>query len=88
VPVPAQTILGEYVELGDVVTPRQLGTLTRIGGLVEQERQLIVNLSAEPYDEKVLGPKTSLLDILEQFPALDIVFGQFLDLLPSMRPRQ
>ena len=36
----------------------------------------------------VTSKRVSILDLLEQFPAVDISIGDFLSMLPPMRVRQ
>jgi cytochrome P450/NADPH-cytochrome P450 reductase len=42
----------------------------------------------ETYTAEILSKGISVLDILEQYPAIDLPLGSFLLMLPSMRMRQ
>lgn len=42
----------------------------------------------ESFDASITQRRLSVLDILEEYPAIDIAFGTFLSMLPPMRPRQ
>lgn len=45
-------------------------------------------LASETYTEEILNKGVSVLDILEQYPAINLPLGAFLLMLPSMRMRQ
>ena len=40
------------------------------------------------YQEEILSKRVSILDLLEQYTFCDLSFGEFLEVLPSMRVRQ
>lgn len=42
----------------------------------------------DTYANDILAKSVSVLDILEQYPAIDLPLGSFLLMLPSMRLRQ
>jgi cytochrome P450/NADPH-cytochrome P450 reductase len=39
------------------------------------------------YQEEVLGPRKSVIDLLEEFPACPLPFNRYLEMLPPLRPR-
>ena len=43
--------------------------------------------SRKRYREDVAVPRRTLLDLMEAYPTCDLPFAEFLDLLPSLRPR-
>jgi len=44
--------------------------------------------ASETYTDEILNKGVSVLDILEQYPAINLPLGAFLLMLPSMRMRQ
>lgn len=81
-------LLGDYVELQDVATRTQIQALLpytecpperiKLAALVEDETR---------YKEEVLVRRKSLLDLLEEFPACQLPFEVYLELLSPLRPR-
>jgi cytochrome P450/NADPH-cytochrome P450 reductase len=90
--VPLLGILANRVELQDVATRVQLATLAAYAEDAT-ERQTLLALSGDSdageaqYQEQVLVPRKSVLDLLEKFPSCTPPFEVFLDLLPPLRPR-
>ena len=83
-PVTIQALLSGYVELSQPATSRDLRILQSAPGAPTAALQAL----AENYTEKVLNARLSVLDILEDHPALALPFPAYLQLLPSMRVRQ
>ena len=90
--VPLLGILANRVELQDVATRAQLATLAEYAK-DDAERQTLRALGggAEAgeagYQEQVLAPRKSVLDLLDDFPSCAPPFEVFLELLPPLRPR-
>ena len=91
-PIPVRRILSDYVELQAVATrkqvqamaentrcPRTKPELERLGGEAKD--------GVDAYRTEVFAKRKSVLDLLEQFPACELPFGQFLEMLPVMAPR-
>lgn len=89
---PLLAILAGCVELQDVASRAGIaamaehtpeGTsrdaLARLAGTDDDSRKR--------YREEVAVPRRSLLDLMEAYPTCDLPFAEFLDLLPSLRPR-
>lgn len=85
-PVPASDILGAYVELSQPATKRSISALVE-ATKDEETRGKIQHLAGEGFTE-VLSKRMSVLDILEQYPAVELPFSIFLSLLPPLRVRQ
>jgi cytochrome P450/NADPH-cytochrome P450 reductase len=87
-PIRVSGLLGDYVELQDPATRRQLQVLA---GHTEcpwtRPRLLALAEDEARYREEVLGRRKSLIDLLEEFPACQVPFGHYLELLPPLRPR-
>ena len=79
-------ILSGYVELSQPATTRDLAAMLDATDSAETKAALQA-LSAS-YGTSVVAARLSVLDILEDHPAIHLSFGQFLELLPSMRVRQ
>jgi cytochrome P450/NADPH-cytochrome P450 reductase len=87
-PIEVGRLLGDYVELQDPATRRQIQILAaqtecpwtrpRLLALAEDETR---------YRDEVLGRRKSLVDLLEEFPACQVPFGRYLEMLPPLRPR-
>ncbi|MFN0111371.1 MAG: bifunctional cytochrome P450/NADPH--P450 reductase [Blastocatellia bacterium] len=85
-------LLADYVELQDVATRSQIETLARFTECPPEKIQLQAMLgedeaSAARYKEDVLALRKSLIDLLEEFPACQIPFEVYLEMLPALRPR-
>jgi cytochrome P450/NADPH-cytochrome P450 reductase len=90
--VPLLGILANRVELLDVATRAQLATLAaHAEDVTERQRLLALGGDGEAgeghYNEQVLVPRKSVLDLLDEFPSCAPPFEVFLDLLPPLRPR-
>ncbi|MDQ7957473.1 MAG: cytochrome P450 [Pseudomonadota bacterium] len=90
--VPVERLLSDYVELQDVATRKQIGVLaaaTRcpftqktLGAFVGHDESVAAHYKAE-----VLGKRKSLLDLLEEFPAVELPFAAYLEMLSPLTPR-
>jgi len=87
-PIAVSRLLADYVELQDPATRRQLQTMAahtecpwtrpRLLALAEDESR---------YREDVLARRESVVDLLEEFPACQLPFDRYLEMLPPLRPR-
>ena len=87
-PIRVGQLLGDYVELQDPATRKQIHGLAadtecpwtrpRLLGLASDEGR---------YREEVLARRKSLIDLLEEFPACQLPFNRYLEMLPPLRPR-
>ncbi|EEB99631.1 hypothetical protein MPER_00653, partial [Moniliophthora perniciosa FA553] len=85
--VPLAEILAGYAELSQPATTRDIRTLTE-DATTDATRSALQDLSAS-YQDKVLGPRLSVFDILETYKNdVKIDLGSFLQMLPPMRVRQ
>lgn len=85
-------LLGDYVELQDVATRSQIQTLSDYTECPPEKIQLQALLgedeaSAARYKEDVLMRRKSVIDLLEEFPACQLPFEVYLEMLPALRPR-
>ena len=87
-PIEVSRLLGDYVELQDPATRRQIQNLA---GQTEcpwtRPRLLALAEDEARYRDEVLGRRRALIDLLEEFPACQVPFGRYLEMLPPLRPR-
>ncbi|KAK7438635.1 hypothetical protein VKT23_017968 [Stygiomarasmius scandens] len=85
-PVSLYEILLGYVELSQPATTQDIRMM--IDGATDSARVALEDMKGN-YQEKVLAPRLSVLDILEQYPKdIKLDLGVFLRMLPPMRVRQ
>jgi len=87
-PLRVGRLLGDYVELQDPATRRQI---QEMAGNTEcpwtRPRLLALTEDEARYREEVLGRRKSVIDLLEEFPACQLPFNRYLEMLPPLRPR-
>ena len=91
-PAPLLGILGACVELQDVASRNDLAVLARYATDPDQAAELTAmsgldDAGRAAYREKVATPRQSVLELLDDFPSVDLPFNVYLELLPPMRPR-
>lgn len=90
-PTEAMSVLGflwSSVELATPITKRQLGTLVEHAKEGSEERKGLEQLLEDSKYEEILEKRYSVLDVLEDYPALDFPFGTYIDMLQPLTPRQ
>lgn len=87
VPVSATDVLGAYVELSQPATKRNIQALIEA---TEDEKTVtaLKSLIGDNFADDVTAKRLSVLDLLEQHPAISLPFASFLGMLPPMRIRQ
>jgi cytochrome P450/NADPH-cytochrome P450 reductase len=85
-------LLGDYVELQDVATRSQIQTLLAYTECPPEKIRLGAwagddETSQARYKEEVLARRKSLIDLLEEFPACQLSFEVYLEMLAPLRPR-
>jgi cytochrome P450/NADPH-cytochrome P450 reductase len=85
VPVTAELLLTEFVELQEVATRAQLAILAEHTGCPWTTRQLAV--LGDAYADEVMAKRLSVLALLEQFPAIELPLGVFLEMVGPIKPR-
>jgi cytochrome P450/NADPH-cytochrome P450 reductase len=87
-PIMVARLLGDYVELQEVATRRQIQTLAEHTECPATRPRLAALATDEArYKADVLARNTSLLDLLEEYPACAPPFAVYLEMLPPLRPR-
>ncbi|KAI2627622.1 bifunctional P-450:NADPH-P450 reductase [Hypoxylon sp. NC1633] len=84
---PAESILSGFVELAQPATKRNILALADAAES-EDDRRALKNLAADGYEAEILAKRTSVLDLLETHPNINLPLGLFLTMLPPMRIRQ
>lgn len=91
-PVSISTLLTDYVELQDVATRTQIKVLAEQTQCPPDKKKLLAlsgddEASITRYRAEVLMKRKSLIDLLEEFPACELPFNMYLELLSPIRPR-
>jgi cytochrome P450/NADPH-cytochrome P450 reductase len=86
-PIAVERLLGEYVELQEPASRRHIQTMVahtecpwtgpRLAALADEAR----------HKDEVMGRRKSVLDLLEEYPACQLPFSAYLEMLPPLRPR-
>ena len=89
---PLLGILGACVELQDVASRSDLAVLARYASDPEEAEKLqamsgLDEAGRKAYREQVATRRLSVLELLDDFPSVDLPFNVYLELLPPMRPR-
>ena len=88
-PVSVGELLPNYVELAQPATRAQVAALAEADTLPAGTAAAASAWPSESRtDAEVLDKRASVLDLLERFPACELPFGAFLEMLPPMRARQ
>ncbi|MDA7418928.1 cytochrome P450 [Xenophilus arseniciresistens] len=87
-----ERLLSDYVELQDVATRRQIGVLAAHTRCPFTQKSLGAWLgtdedAAARYKTEVLAKRQSVLDLLEAFPAVELPFALYLEMLSPLSPR-
>jgi cytochrome P450/NADPH-cytochrome P450 reductase len=90
--ISVSALLTDYVELQDVATQDQIALLAE-HTQSPSDRTGLAALCGEGddarrrYQEEILHPRVSLIDLLEEYPTCALPFGSFLGMLSPLRPR-
>ena len=91
-PILVYDLLSDYVELQDVATRAQIAVLAEHTQCPPDKKKLQA-LSGEDeasiarYRTEVLSKRKALIDLLEEFPACELPFSVYLEMLAPIRPR-
>jgi len=81
-------VLADYVELQDIATRKQIQVLAEHTECPFTRPKLTALAADEArYKDEVMAKRKSLLDLLEEFPACQLPFNIYLEMLPPLRPR-
>ena len=85
-PLSVHRLLAQMLELQSVASRRDVATLARYTECPRSAPALKA-LAEDDYKAKVQQKRLSVLDLLEEFPACELPFGVFLELMPMLTPR-
>ena len=85
-PISAARVLRDMVELQSVASRKDVATLARYTECPNSAPALQA-LAEDDFKTQVQHKRRSVLDLLEKFPACDLPFGVFLELMPMMSLR-
>lgn len=86
-PVALADILGAYVELNQPATKRGISVLIQATKDVKTKGEL-QKISSDLFTSEIFEKHTSILDLLERFPRVELPLASFLAVLPPMRVRR
>ncbi|MEB3103967.1 bifunctional cytochrome P450/NADPH--P450 reductase [Ferviditalea candida] len=86
-PISVHDLLSHSVELQEAATRAQLRELASFTVCPPHKKELEALLLDDAYKEKVLSKRLTMLDLLEQYPACELPFERFIELLPPLKAR-
>lgn len=86
-PVKLYDLLSSSVELQEPATRSQLRELAAYTVCPPHKVELEELMEEQTYRSEVLGKRITMLDLLEKYPASELPFERFLELLPALKPR-
>jgi cytochrome P450/NADPH-cytochrome P450 reductase len=86
-PVSLRDLLSHSVELQEAATRAQLREMIACTACPPHKRELEALLQEDAYKAEVLAKRLTMLDLLERYPACELPFERFLELLPPLKPR-
>ncbi|MGG3470293.1 cytochrome P450 [Neobacillus pocheonensis] len=84
-PVRAWDLLSFSVDLEEIVTHEQLQELASFTVCPPHKREIDCLLNQDAYKAKVLEKRTSMLSLLEKYPACELPFERFIELLSPLK---
>ena len=85
-PINVARLLTDTLELQQPASRRDVATLARYTEC-PRSRPTLEALAGDGFKAEVQAKRVSVLDLLEKFPACEVPFGVFLELMPLMNPR-
>ncbi|EFL88452.1 bifunctional cytochrome P450/NADPH--P450 reductase [Ahrensia sp. R2A130] len=85
-PIELRTLLEDLVELQSPASRRDVQLLVKHTRCPDSKPKLEA-LAGDDFKDKVQGTRTSILDLLEEFPACELPFAVYLETCPNMVPR-
>lgn len=88
-PLTLRRLLTEFVELQQPAAQAAVAVLAERTACPPEKRPLaeLAHAAAESFHTDVTAVGLSLLDLLERYPACELPFERFLELLPALKPR-
>ena len=86
IPLSVDYLLGELLELQDVASRKDVAMLAKYTECPKSKPE-IEALADEKYRDEVFLKRVSVLELLERFPACELPFAVFLELVPMLAQR-
>ena len=91
-PIALERLLGTYVELQAVAARAHIETLARHTSCPATKPTLLALAADEtgddsPYRTEIKAKRRSVIDLLEEYPACELPFDAYIELLPGIVPR-
>ena len=86
-PVSIQDLLGSSVELQEAASRAQIRELAAFTVCPPHKEELEALLQEGAYQEEIVKKRRTMLELIERYPACEIPFERFLELLPALKPR-
>ena len=86
-PMAVERFLRDRVELAAPISKRQLEILASFAKDGSDERTQLENMHIDTNYQQILDKRYSVIDVVEEFPHLDLPFGVYIDLLLPLSPR-
>lgn len=80
-------LLSDYLELQLPATRKQLQTMAQNTRCPFTRPKLELLLEEDHFRGEILGRRKSVLDLLEEYPACELPFAAFIEMMPLMTPR-
>lgn len=87
VPMHVVDLLKGYVELTQPATLRDVEKLAEKASGAEEKKKLTDMAELAIYEASILQHRISILDLLEQYPTIELPFDQYLAMLPPLTTR-
>ncbi len=90
--IAVERLLGDYVELQDVATRKEIAIMAAHTRCPVTQKAFAAltgsdETTAAHYKREVLTPRKSVLDLMEEFPACELPFAAYLEMLSPLSPR-
>ncbi|TYA14962.1 cytochrome P450 [Paenibacillus faecis] len=86
-PVGLMELLGNSVELQETASRAQLREMAAFTTCPPHKKELEAMLEEGTYQNEIMKKRVTMLELLERYPACEMPFDRFLELLPPLKPR-
>jgi cytochrome P450/NADPH-cytochrome P450 reductase len=84
----AYSLVSAYLELGSPISRRQCEALVAATTDPQQKSELERLSQGEAFENELLHKRASVIDVLCRYPACKLSFGEYIDMLQPLKPRQ
>ncbi|WGU94968.1 bifunctional cytochrome P450/NADPH--P450 reductase [Paenibacillus dendritiformis] len=86
-PISVHDLLSHSVELQEAATRAQLREMASFTVCPPHKQELEALLREDTYQDQVLSKRVTMIDLLEKYPACELPFQRFIELLPPLKAR-